>query len=417
MSNRETMMDLGLNAKIASGLLANFSGEQKNSALLELRKNLKIFANELIDVNKKDVENANTNKLSTAIIDRLTLTSDRITNMIQSLDEIIQLKNPVGHIISEWKRPNGLHIQKVSVPLGVIGIIYESRPNVTIDASAIAIKAGNVVILRGGKDCFHSSHKLKDIINLSFSSAGLPNHVVQMVASPNRIAVDQMLKLDSYIDVIIPRGGKSLIKKIKEKSSIPVIKHLDGICHIFVEKSADLTKAKAIIFNSKMRRPGICGAVETLLIDESLSAQVPELLKPLVDAECEIRGDDFITKLNPIFKKAKEEDWGTEYLEKIISVKLVKDTKDAIKHINYYSSGHTESIITEKKDVFELFYQQINSAIILQNASTQFADGGEFGFGAEIGISTDKLHVRGPVGAEHLTSFKYVIHGNGQVRP
>ena len=415
-TKEERVQDLGLKAKRASDLLVNVTGEQKNSALEELKKNLKIYSAQLIEINKKDIENAHIKKLTSAKIDRLTLTPDRITGMIHSLDEIIKLTDPVGRIISEWNRPNGLRIQKVSVPLGVIGIIYESRPNVTVDASAIAIKAGNVVILRGGKDSFHSSHKLKDIINQSFSLAGLPEHVVQMVASPDRAAVDEMLKLDSYIDLIIPRGGKDLIKDIKEKSSIPIIKHLDGICHVYVEKNADLKKAKELILNSKMRRPGICGAAETLLIDESLADHVLELLQPLVDAECEIRGDEFIIKLNPIFKKATEKDWGTEYLEKIISVKLVKGIQDAINHINHYSSGHTESIITEKKEVFETFYKQINSAIILQNASTQFADGGEFGFGAEIGISTDKLHVRGPVGAEHLTSFKYVIHGNGQVR-
>ena len=301
--------------------------------------------------------------------------------------------------------------------MGVIGVIYESRPNVTVDASAISITAGNAVILRGGKDSFFSNQKLKEIIDLSFSSAGLPDNIVQMIDSSDRSLVEEMLKLDKYIDVIIPRGGKDLIKLIKEKSSIPVIKHLEGICHIFVHKDADLKKAKKLIFNSKMRRPGICGAAETLLIDKSLYANASELLKPLVDANCEIRGDELIVKLNPIFKKAKEEDWEKEYLEKIISVKLVNNVQEAIDHINQYSSGHTESIITENNDVFKQFYQQINSAIILQNASTQFADGGEFGFGAEIGISTDKLHVRGPVGAEHLTTFKYIIHGNGQVRP
>jgi glutamate-5-semialdehyde dehydrogenase len=416
MITEETALDLGIKAKKAAYILSNFSGEQKNFALEELKKKLKFSSSDLIEINKKDIENAHNLKLSSAMIDRLTLTSERIGDMIQSLDEIIKLKDPVGHIISEWRRPNGLHIQKVSIPLGVIGIIYESRPNVTVDASAIAIKAGNVVILRGGKDSFYSSHKLKDIIVQSFSSAGLPDHVVQMVASPDREAVNEILQLDSYIDVIIPRGGKGLIQSIKEKSSIPIIKHLDGICHVYVEKNADIVKAKELIFNSKMRRPGICGAMETLLIDESLADHILELLQPLVDAHCEIRGDEYITKLNPIFKQATEQDWGTEYLEKIISVKLVKDVQDAINHINHYSSGHTESIITERKEVFEIFYKQINSAIILHNASTQFADGGEFGFGAEIGISTDKLHVRGPVGAEHLTSFKYVVRGNGQVR-
>jgi len=417
MKNNQKILNLGINAKKASNLLSTISGTQKNAGIEELKKNLKIFSEDLIVVNKVDIKNAHSNKVSSAMIDRLTLDVDRIQDIIKSLDEIIKLKDPVGCILSEWRRPNGLHIQKISIPLGVIGVIYESRPNVTVDASAISIKAGNAIILRGGKDSFFSSQKLKEIIDLSFSSVGLPDNIVQMIDNPERSSVEEMLKLDKYIDVIIPRGGKNLIKLVKEKSSIPVIKHLEGICHIFVEKNADLEKAKKLIFNSKMRRPGICGAAETLLIDKSLYASASELLQPLVDANCEIRGDELIIKLNPIFKTAKEEDWETEYLDKIISVKLVDGTQQAIDHINQYSSGHTESIITENKEIFKQFYQQINSAIILQNASTQFADGGEFGFGAEIGISTDKLHVRGPVGAEHLTTFKYVIHGHGQVRP
>ena len=413
---KESIRTLGIKAKKAAYLLANISENRKNAALEELKKKLKISQNELIDINQKDIENASNINLSSAMIDRLTLTSERIEGMISNLDEIIKLKNPIGNIISEWTRPNGLHIQKISVPLGVIGMIYESRPNVTVDASAIAIKAGNSIILRGGRDSYYSSHKLNDIINTSFLKAGLPENVVQMLSSPERSAIDEMVQLDKYIDVIIPRGGKELIKRIKDKSSIPMIKHLDGICHVFVEKNADLKKAKEIIFNSKMRRPGICGAAETLLVDKSLSNQILNLIQKLVDAKCEIRGDEFISQLHPDFKKATEEDWATEYLDKIISIKLVDGTQKAINHINKYSSGHTESIITENKEVFEIFYKQIDSAIILQNASTQFADGGEFGFGAEIGISTDKLHVRGPVGAEHLTSFKYVVHGNGQVR-
>ena len=417
MNNIKKILNLGINAKKASILLSNISGKKKNEGIEELKKNLKKFSEDLIIANKIDIKKALSNKISSAMIDRLTLNDDRIKGMIKSLDEIIKLKDPVGCIISEWHRPNGLHIQKISIPLGVIGVIYESRPNVTVDASAISIKAGNAVILRGGTDSFFSSQKLKEIVSLSFSSVGLPDNIVQMIDTPDRSSVEAMLKLDKYIDVIIPRGGKNLIKLVKEKSLIPIIKHLEGICHIFVEKNADLNMAKKLIFNSKMRKPGICGAAETLLIDKSLYANVSELLQPLVDANCEIRGDEFIIKLNPIFKKAKEEDWETEYLDKIISVRLVDDIEQAITHINQYSSGHTESIITENNEIFKEIYQQINSAIILQNASTQFADGGEFGFGAEIGISTDKLHVRGPVGSEHLTTFKYVIHGNGQVRP
>ena len=417
MISDNTINQLGVNAKKASSILSNIDNDTKNNALNNLKKDLKIYSSEIIKINKKDIETAQKMKLSSSMIDRLTLNEDRINGMINSLNEIINLDDPVGIILSEWDRPNGLHIKKISVPIGVIGIIYESRPNVTVDASAIAIKAGNAVILRGGKDSFFSSQKLGEIINDSFFKAGLPKNSVQMVPIPDRSAVDEMLKLNSYIDVIIPRGGKSLIQNIKEKSSIPVIKHLDGICHVYVDKDANIEIAKKVIFNSKMRRPGICGAAETLLIDESISNTALDLLTQLVENNCEIRGDEYIESLNEKFNKASEKDWETEYLDKIISVKIVKGVDNAIKHINKFSSGHTESIITENKKTFEIFYNNINSAIILQNASTQFADGGEFGFGAEIGISTDKLHVRGPVGSQHLTSFKYVIQGNGQVRP
>ncbi len=417
MNSDISVKELGINAKIAANKLALIDNDKKNHALKLLIEALDSNFDELIDANNKDVKNAHSMNLSSAMIDRLTLNKSRIDGMISSLNQIINLKDPVGNILSEWKRPNGLLIKKITVPIGVIGMIYESRPNVAVDASSIAIKAGNAIILRGGKDSFNSSQKLNEIINKCFLNAGLPDHVVQMIQTSSRDAVDEMLKLDSYIDVIIPRGGKGLIQKIKEKSSIPVIKHLDGICHLFVDKDANINIAKEVIFNSKMRRPGICGAAETLLIHEQLAKNADDLLKQLVESDCEIRGDDYIASLNSKFKKAHEEDWGTEYLDKIISVKLVKNIDAAVKHINKYSSGHTESIITENKESFKTFYNSINSAIILQNASTQFADGGEFGFGAEIGISTDKLHVRGPVGSEHLTSFKYVVHGNGQVRP
>ena len=417
MKSKEIIKNLGIHAKKSSNLLANVDNKQKNIALEYLKNDLERLSSELIEINKQDIDNANQMNLSSAMIDRLTLNQDRISGMITSLNEIINLKDPVGIVLSEWERPNGLYIKKITVPIGVIGIIYESRPNVTVDASAIAIKAGNSVILRGGKDSFYSSQKLNQIINDSFLKGGLPENVVQMVPTPDRDAVDEMLKLDNYIDVIIPRGGKGLIKNIKDKSSIPVIKHLDGICHIYVDREADLSIAKKIVLNSKMRRPGICGAAETLLIDEALSEKTMDILQGLIDANCEIRGDNYVKSLNKNFKEASDDDWVTEYLDKIISVKIVDGINDAIKHINNYSSGHTESIITENADTFKIFYNNINSAIILQNASTQFADGGEFGFGAEIGISTDKLHVRGPVGSEHLTSFKYVVHGNGQVRP
>ena len=417
MTNQNILLNIGVLAKKSASLLKKISSERKNLALHKLQDNLKKNTDEILAANSIDIKNAKLNNLSEAMIDRLTLNVDRINQMIVSLEEIIDLEDPIGKTISEWDRPNGLHIKKISTPLGVIGIIYESRPNVTVDASAVAMKAGNAVILRGGKDSFFSSYKLWQIINTSFEDAQLPMNVIQMINSPDRSLVDEMLKLDKYIDVIIPRGGKNLIRKVKEGTSIPVIKHLDGICHIFVDKNADIKKAKEIIFNSKLRRPGICGAVETLLIEESLIDNVNDILEPLIKANCEIRVDEPILKLNPKFKKATITDWSTEYLEKIISVRLVKNIHEAIEHINQYSSSHTESIITNDKKAFQIFSQEIDSAIILQNASTQFADGGEFGFGAEIGISTDKLHVRGPVGTQHLTSFKYIIRGNGQVRP
>jgi len=417
MKNQEIIKQIAINAKKASSQFSNIESEIKNKALKNLIKNIKDNSSELIKANKKDIENAISINLSSAKIDRLMINENRIDGIVKSLEEIINIKDPVGIILSEWNRPNGLKIKKVSVPIGVIGIIYESRPNVTVDASAISIKSGNAVILRGGKDSFYSSQKLVDIIRNSFSQAGLPENAVQIVPIPDRSAVDELLGLDSFIDLIIPRGGKNLIQKIKEKSSIPVIKHLDGICHVYIDKDADISIAKKVLYNSKMRRPGICGAAETLLIDKSIIKDSMEILQELLDNNCEIRGDSFIQTLNKNIKQASEEDWKTEYLDKIISVKIVDGVKEAIDHINSYSSGHTESIITNNNKTFEFFSKNINSAIILNNASTQFADGGEFGFGAEIGISTDKLHVRGPVGVEHLTTFKYIVHGDGQVRP
>ena len=417
MDIENTVKELGIKAKKAALELGNTDIEKRNAGLENAKKMILAAKKELISINKEDLENALKTNLTSAMIDRITLNDERIEGIALSLDEIIKLDNPIGKIISEWKRPNGLIFQKITVPIGVIGIIYESRPNVTVDASAISIKSGNVVILRGGKDCFHTSLKLYQILDQAFNLAKLPKNIVQMVPIIDREAVDSMLKLDSFIDIIIPRGGKGLIKNIKEKSSIPVIKHLDGICHIYVDHEADLSIAKKVVLNSKMRRPGICGAAETLLIDKKISNKVMTILNELKKANCEIRGDEYIKSLDKKFLLATKEDWGTEYLDKIISVKLVDGVKDAIDHINKYSSGHTESIITQNNQTFQNFYSHIDSAIILQNASTQFADGGEFGFGAEIGISTDKLHVRGPVGSEHLTSFKYVVRGNGQVRP
>lgn len=408
---------IGKNAKIASSKLVNINENTKNQALKNACELILLHTSELFDENKKDIQHAKNKNLSAAMIDRLTLSQSRINNIVQSIESIVEQENPIGKVLKEWKRPNGLHIQKISVPMGVVGIIYESRPNVTADASAIALKASNAVILRGGQDSFHTSTKLYKIINEAFTNSGIPDHSVQMIPIPDRSIIDEMLKLDSYIDIIIPRGGKNLIETIKEKSLIPVIKHLDGICHVFVDEDADLTKAQKVVYNSKMRRPGICGATETLLIDKKLSNKVMEILQQLKEENCEIRGDEFIYKLDSSFKFATNEDWNTEYLDKIISVKIVNGVDEAIEHINKYSSHHTDSIITENNNTSNKFFKNVDSAIVLQNASTQFADGGEFGFGAEIGISTDKLHVRGPVGVEHLTSYKYVVRGNGQIRP
>jgi len=350
-------------------------------------------------------------------MNRLTLTDKSIEGLIVSIEDIIGIPDPIGLTLEEWERPNGLKFRKISTPLGVLGVIYESRPNVTIDASCLSIKSGNCIILRGGSDSFHSSKELVKNIIQSFNEAGLPNHCVQMIDTPDREAVDYLLGMQNYIDVVIPRGGKGLIEKINSLSKIPVIKHLDGICHVFIDKDADLNIAEKVVFNSKMRRPEICGAAETLLIDSSIKDKAMRILSPLKEANCEIRGDEFIKSLDKNFKIADENDWSLEYLDKILSVKIVSGVEEAINHINNYSSGHTESIITNNNETFKYFYNKIDSAIILKNASTQFADGGEFGFGAEIGISTDKIHVRGPVGTKHLTTFKYVVDGNGQERP
>ena len=417
MSIKDNILELGKNAKKASLDMKLCNNDQKNRALSNLIKNIAKNKDKILEANSIDLENGKKKSLSNPLINRLTLTNKSIDGLIKSIEDIITIQDPIGLTLEKWERPNGLKFRKISTPLGVLGVIYESRPNVTIDASCLSIKSGNCIILRGGSDSFYSSKELVNNITLAFNEAGLPNHCVQMIDTPEREAVDYLLSMQEYIDVIIPRGGKSLIEKINSKSKIPVIKHLDGICHVFVDKDADLKIAEKIVFNSKMRRPEICGAAETLLIDDSFKDKALDILLPLKKVNCEIRGDKFIQSLDKDFKKANEEDWSLEYLDKILSVKIVSGVEEAINHINSYSSGHTESIITNNEETFKKFYNKIDSAIILKNASTQFADGGEFGFGAEIGISTDKIHVRGPVGTKHLTTFKYVVDGNGQERP
>ena len=417
MSILQTINELGKKAKNASIRLRVLQREKKKIAYEHLEKNIKDKASEILIANKLDIENAISNNLSKPLINRLKVTDETISGIIKSIIEIKKQPDPIGEILENWEQPNGLKFSKISVPLGVLGVIYESRPNVTIDASCLALKSNNALILRGGSDSFHTSKQLVSIITESFNEAGLPNDIIQMIPTTNREAVDHLLEMNNYVNVIIPRGGKSLIKKINEKSKIPVIKHLEGLCHVYVDKEANLEIAKNVILNSKLRRPEICGAAETLLIDTALKDRALELIQPLYEAGCKIKGDDFIKSLNNNFELANSEDWSTEYLDRIISIKIVDGVGGAIDHINNFSSNHTESIITENEQTFSNFYNNIDSAIILKNASTQFADGGEFGFGAEIGISTDKLHVRGPVGAKHLTTFKYIVHGNGQLRP
>ena len=417
MSIENNIIELGKNAKKSALDMKLCTNEQKNSALKNLVKSLDNNREKILEANKIDLENGKKKSLANPLINRLTLTDKSIDSLIKSIEDIIEIPDPVGITLESWVRPNGLSFRKISTPLGVLGVIYESRPNVTVDASCLSVKSGNCIILRGGSDSFNSSKELVSNITNAFKEAGLPEHCVQMINTPEREAVDHLLKMKDYIDVIIPRGGKGLIEKINSASKIPVIKHLDGICHVYVDKDADLKIAEKVVFNSKMRRPEICGAAETLLIDENIKHEAIKILNPLKNVNCEIRGDSFIQSLDKNFKLANEEDWTLEYLDKIISVKIVDGVDEAIDHINKYSSGHTESIITNNENTFERFFNKIDSAIILKNASTQFADGGEFGFGAEIGISTDKIHVRGPVGTKHLTTFKYVVNGNGQERP
>ena len=417
MNILETINDLGKKAKDASIKIRVLEKEKKMAAYQFLEKNIEKNADLILSANKLDIENAITNDLSKPLINRLKVTEESISGIIKSITEIKNQPDPIGSVLENWEQPNGLKFSKISVPLGVLGVIYESRPNVTVDASCLALKSNNALILRGGSDSYHTSKQLVNIITDSFKEANLPENIIQMIPTTDREAVDHLLAMKDYVNVIIPRGGKSLIKKINEKSKIPVIKHLEGLCHVYVDKEADIEIAKNIIFNSKLRRPEICGAAETLLIDSSLKDKALELIEPIYKSGCVIKGDDFIVTLDNNFERANDEDWSTEYLDKIISVKIVDGVVGATDHINRYSSNHTESIITENEQTFMNFYNNIDSAIILKNASTQFADGGEFGFGAEIGISTDKLHVRGPVGAKHLTTFKYIVHGSGQSRP
>jgi glutamate-5-semialdehyde dehydrogenase len=409
---------IGAAAKVAAAQLATVPSAAKNAALMAAARNIRGGRAALLAANAKDVAAGKEKGLSPAMLDRLALNEARIDAMVRGLEEVAALPDPVGAVIAEWDRPNGLRIARVRVPLGVIGVIYESRPNVTADAGALCLKAGNAAILRGGSESFHSAAAIMDCLAAGLAEAGLPSAAIQLVPTADRAAVGVMLTMIDTIDVIVPRGGKSLIERITAESRIPLFKHLEGICHTYVDRAADLEKARKVTLNAKMRRTGICGATETLLIHKDV---VATHLKPIADdliaAGCELRGDVRARAADPRIGPATEEDWSTEYLDAILSIAIVDDVDAAIAHIARYGSEHTESIITEDAAAAERFLNRVGSAIVMHNASTQFADGGEFGMGAEIGISTGKLHARGPVGVEQLTTFKYVVRGNGQVRP
>lgn len=416
---KSTMDTLGATARDAAAVLAKSSSQCKNDALSRAAASLRARQNELLQANDKDMRAAAEKGLSQAMMDRLKLDTARIAAMAAGIAAIRDLADPIGGVMAEWERPNGLLVQRVRVPLGVIGIIYESRPNVTADAGALCLKAGNAVILRGGSESIHSSRAIHTCLVEGLAAAGLPEGAIQMVPTTDREAVGYMLKnMGQYVDVVIPRGGKSLIARVQQDARIPVMGHLEGLCHIYVDRAADLEMARAITLNAKLRRTGICGAAETLLVDEACAkTHLAPIVKDLLDAGCEVRGDEAVTQADARATPASEEDWSTEYLDAVISAKVVAGVDGAIDHISRYGSSHTESIVTGDASTAEKFLNEIDSAILLHNASTQFADGGEFGMGAEIGIATGKLHARGPVGAEQLTSFKYIVRGSGQTRP
>ena len=412
------MMSIGAQAKAASRPLSIASTEQKNQALLAMASAIEASEAKILDANAKDVAAAEIAGVAPSFIDRLKLDASRIAAIAEGIRSIAALPNPVGEVIAAWDRPNGLKIERVRTPLGVIGVIYESRPNVTADAGALCLKAGNAVILRGGSDSQYSSRAIHACLVEGLKMAGLPEHAIQLVPVTDRAAVGSLLGgLGGTVDVIVPRGGKSLVARVQSEARVPVFAHLEGICHVYVDKSADLDMARKVVLNSKMRRTGICGSAETLLIDRAaVATHLAPLVKVLIDGGCEVRGSQAVLDAVSGVTAATEEDWRTEYLDAIISVAVVDGISGAIAHIGTYSSNHTEAVIAEDADVVERFFNEIDSAILLHNASTQFADGGEFGMGAEIGIATGKMHARGPVGVEQLTSFKYRVHGTGQTR-
>ena len=412
------LMTMGKQAQEAARVLATASSQQKTAALSAIADKIVAQMPEILSENQKDIEAAKKNGMAAALIDRLMLDEKRIRAIADSVRVVQDLTDPVGQIIAEWERPNGLKIQRVRTPLGVIGVIYESRPNVTVDAAALCLKSGNAVILRGGSDSFLSSRALHNAITKGLEAAKLPATAVQFVDTTDRAAVGELLQgLNGAIDVIIPRGGKSLVARVQQEARVPVFSHLEGICHTYIDKSANLNMAEKIVINAKLRRTGICGATETILIDRAALDKIVPVIITLQKQGCEIRTTTELLDKIPNSKLANEDDWSTEYLDAIVSVKAVDGVEGAVDHINRYSSHHTESIIAEDKQAVEWFFHHLDSAILMHNASTQFADGGEFGFGAEIGIATGKMHARGPIGVEQLTTFQYHVNGNGQIRP
>ena len=412
------MRRIGADARAAARVLANASTEAKNAALTGSADSLRARADAILAANRKDMEAGEKKGLSKALLDRLALDDQRIEAMARGLEDIAGLADPVGEVMARWERPNGLDISRVRVPLGVVGMIYESRPNVTADAGGLCLKAGNAVILRGGSESFHSSGAIMDSLSAGLDGAGLPATSIQRVPTRDRAAVGEMLRMTEFIDVIVPRGGKSLVERVGAESKVPLFKHLEGICHTYVDAAADADMARKVVVNAKMRRTGICGTTETLLVDKRIAGTcLPPIIEDLIAAGCEVRGDAATCALDERVVPATDADWGTEYLDAIISVAVVDGVDAAVAHIARHGSQHTDSIITEDAETAEAFLNRVDSAIVMVNASTQYADGGEFGMGAEIGISTGKLHARGPVGVEQLTSFKYVVRGTGQCRP
>jgi glutamate-5-semialdehyde dehydrogenase len=410
---------IGRGARAAAPVLELAGSDQKSCALRAAAAALRARRHKILAANDRDMQEAQEEGASAPLLDRLRLDEARVEAMARALEDIAALPDPIGTVLAEWPRPNGLCIQRRRIPLGVIGIIYESRPNVTADAGALCLKSGNAVILRGGSESARSNAAIHACLGEGLLVAGLPSASIQLVPTTDRAAVGYMLaEMSRYIDVIVPRGGKQLIERVQREARVPVIGHLEGLCHVFVERAADLSMAQEIVLNSKLRRTGVCGAAETLLVDRGCAAtHLGPLVRALLEAGCEVRGDETTRGCDERVRAASEQDWSTEYLDAIIAVRVVEGLDAAIEHIGRYGSRHTDCIVTQDPAAAECFLTLVDSAIVLHNASTQFADGGEFGMGAEIGISTDKFHARGPVGVEQLTSYKYVVRGNGQVRP